>query len=199
MEASLKQQRASLAEQSKSLRRQPGTHFSSTPVLSGFIVPIEPLLYSDCQPLPQTQVDSLVAEAAEEQSLPPALIRAVMKQESGFKPCAISIKGAEGLMQLMPATAAEFRISDPFDPAQNVRAGAALLRRLLDRYNGDLRLTLGAYNAGPSRVDEANRVPDLNETQNYVTGILRDLQGSQAQDKVAEQNTSAPEAPRPQD
>ena len=91
-----------------------------------------------------------------------------MHRESAFHPCAVSDKGALGLMQLMPATIAQFHVSDPFDPAQSVHAGAKLVRSLLDKYQGDLRLTLAAYNAGSSRI--ANADPDNYpaETKNYI-------------------------------
>ena len=78
-------------------------------------------------------------------------------------------------MQLMPATAAQFGVADPFDPRQNVGGGAAFLRQLLNRYGGDLKLALSAYNAGIGRVEASGGVPNLLETQNYVSGILEDL------------------------
>jgi soluble lytic murein transglycosylase-like protein len=135
----------------------------------------------DCPPLPSSEIDTLVNTAAREQGLKPTLVRAVMKQESGFKPCAVSIKGAQGLMQLMPQTAEQFHVSDPFDPKQNVDAGAALLKQLLDKYKGDLNLALGAYNAGANTVDMTGVVPNIGETKNYVASILADLGGNQGQ------------------
>jgi soluble lytic murein transglycosylase-like protein len=107
--------------------------------------------------------------------LDPDLVRAVIRQESGFQPCAVSAKGAAGLMQLMPATLAELEVQDAFDPEQNIDAGIRLLRRLLDRYNGDLALALAAYNAGPMRVDGANGVPPIPETRQYVSDLLKRL------------------------
>jgi soluble lytic murein transglycosylase-like protein len=129
----------------------------------------------DCDPLPATDVSALVDTAAKREGVRPELIRAVMEQESAFKPCALSPKGAQGLMQLMPATADEFHLADVFDPAQNVGAGAKLLRMLLDKYSGDTRLALSAYNAGGARVDQSGGVPDIPETQDYVTSILSRL------------------------
>ncbi len=174
--SSLQKQRESLAKQRESLRKQPGaiSHLSSeTSIL--FIDPISPFVEADCPPLPSSDVESLIAAAAQKQVLAPALVRAVMRQESGFRPCAVSTKGAQGLMQLMPATADQFHVSDPFDPEQNVNAGAALLKQLLDRYKGDLRLALVAYNAGANRADDPNSESYPLETQKYVANILAEL------------------------
>jgi soluble lytic murein transglycosylase-like protein len=129
----------------------------------------------DCDPLPAKDVGVLVDHAAQQEGVEAKLIHAVMEQESGFKPCAISDKGAQGLMQLMPATASDLHVSDAFDPAQNVSAGAKLLRMLLDKYKGDTRLALSAYNAGGGRVDQAGSVPDIQETQDYVASIMNRL------------------------
>jgi soluble lytic murein transglycosylase-like protein len=129
----------------------------------------------DCAPLPETQVDALISAAVTRESVPPDLLRGVMKQESGFRPCAVSPKGAMGLMQLMPATAVRFGVKDAFDTGQNVAAGARFLRELLARYGGDLSLALAAYNAGPEKVDAVGAVPDIAETKDYVRKILADL------------------------
>ena len=142
----------------------------------------------DCDPLPEKDVNALVDAAAKEQGVKPELIHAVMEQESGFKPCAVSPKGAEGLMQLMPATADEFHVADPFDPVQNVGAGAKFLKTLLDKYGGDMKLALGAYNAGGAKVDQSGGVPNIQETQDYVTSILARL----AKDAGASKSIAAP-------
>ena len=128
-----------------------------------------------CDPLPAPEVDSLVGEAAQREGLSADLLRSVMKQESAFRPCAVSSKGAMGLMQLMPATAETFGIQDPFDPASNLDAGARFLKQLLGKYGGDVPKALGAYNAGPSRVDAAGAVPAIPETMDYVHQILSTL------------------------
>jgi soluble lytic murein transglycosylase-like protein len=99
-----------------------------------------------------------------------------MQQESGFRPCAISPKGARGLMQLMPATLEQFKVEDAFDPTANIEAGAAFLKQLLDKYKGDMKLALAAYNAGPAAVDKAGAIPDIKETRDYVESILRKVQ-----------------------
>jgi hypothetical protein len=129
----------------------------------------------DCDPLPADQLDPLIQEAAQKSGVEAQLVRAVIDQESARRPCALSAKGAEGLMQLMPATAEEFNVDDPFDPKQNVDAGAKLLKSLLERYKNDPALALGAYNAGPDRVDQAGGVPRIPETADYVTAILEKL------------------------
>lgn len=113
--------------------------------------------------------DQLIQEHARLNGIRPALVRAVIQVESGFNPTAVSPKGAMGLMQLMPATAADFGVGNPFEPSENVRAGVAYLRRLLDRYHDDEELALAAYNAGPAAVDRHGQsVPPFRETRNYV-------------------------------
>lgn len=126
---------------------------------------------TDCQPIAAGEAETLINSAADRENLPPELLRAVIKQESSFKPCAISSAGAQGLMQLMPETALDLHVNDPFNPRENIRGGAAYLKQLVTRYGGDLRRALGAYNAGMGRVDALGAVPDFLETQNYVAGI----------------------------
>jgi soluble lytic murein transglycosylase-like protein len=118
----------------------------------------------------------MIEEAAERERLDPRLLHAVVRQESAFDPCAVSRKGALGLMQLMPTTAQELGVADPFDPEANLDGGARFLRLLLDRYRGDLARALGAFNAGPSRVDAAGGVPPIRETEEYVRRILKSIE-----------------------
>jgi soluble lytic murein transglycosylase-like protein len=120
-------------------------------------------------------VDNLIEDAAVKEGLDPKLVREVARQESGFLPCAISSKGALGLMQLMPATAKDLEVDNPFDPHGNITAGSRFLKLLLDRYEGDVASALGAYNAGPARVDKAGGVPAITETRHYVRTILNRL------------------------
>jgi soluble lytic murein transglycosylase-like protein len=116
--------------------------------------------------------DSLIEEHAGNHGLSPDLVRAVIQVESAFNPRAVSPKGAIGLMQLMPGTAAEFGVVDPFDPADNIRGGVQYLRQLLDRYDNQVELALAAYNAGPGAVDKyGGRVPPYRETRDYVRRI----------------------------
>ena len=116
-----------------------------------------------------------IETTAKAQDVKPELLRAVMEQESAYRPCAVSSKGAQGLMQLMPATAQELGVIDPFDPKENISAGAKFLKQLMDKYAGDLPKALGAYNAGPANVDQAGGVPDIPETKNYVDAILKKM------------------------
>jgi len=114
----------------------------------------------------------LVEAAAKKNGLPPHFVHSVVAAESGYKPDAISPKGAIGLMQLMPATAQSYGV-DPHNAAQNVEAGTALLRELLIKYDGDARRALAAYNAGPGAVSRYNGVPPYRETQTYVERVLK--------------------------
>jgi soluble lytic murein transglycosylase-like protein len=99
----------------------------------------------------------------------------MVQRESGAKPCAASVKGAQGLMQLMPATQIELGVQDAFDPEQNISGGVRYLKQMLDRYDGNTALALAAYNAGPQRVTPGGKIPDIPETQNYVMSILGQL------------------------
>jgi soluble lytic murein transglycosylase-like protein len=120
---------------------------------------------------PSDRLDKIVREAAERHKVDPALVKAVISTESGWNPAAISRKGAVGLMQLVPGTAQRFGVGNPFDPAQNVEAGTTYLKSLLDRYNGDLKKSLAAYNAGERTVDRSGGVPPIWETQRYVQKV----------------------------
>jgi len=115
--------------------------------------------WDSCEPLSLDQINPFIERMSAVQGLDPDLVRAVIGQESGFRPCAVSAKGAIGLMQLMPVTVEELNVQDAFDPEQNIDAGTRLLRRLLGRYNGDLARALAAYNAGPAQVDAADGIP----------------------------------------
>jgi soluble lytic murein transglycosylase-like protein len=115
--------------------------------------------------------DLLIDDAAARQGIPPALVKAVIAAESAFDSGAVSRKGAKGLMQLMPDTALEVGVSDPFEPAQNVRGGTTYLRAMIDRY-GDVGRALAAYNAGPTTVDRYGGIPPFRETQDYVDRVL---------------------------
>jgi soluble lytic murein transglycosylase-like protein len=116
-------------------------------------------------------IEAAIEEAAARHNVDPNLVRAVVKVESNFNPNAVSRKGAMGLMQLMPSTARQLNVKDPFDPQQNVDAGVRQLKRLLENYGGDIKLTLAAYNAGAGAVARSSGVPHYAETQNYVRRI----------------------------
>jgi soluble lytic murein transglycosylase-like protein len=117
------------------------------------------------------KVDSYIADSGKRHGVDPVLLYAIMHRESSFKKFAVSYKGARGLMQLMPATAARFGVRNIFDPAQNIEGGARYVRFLLDRFGGDVRLALAGYNAGEGAVDKYRGVPPYSETQEYVRRI----------------------------
>jgi soluble lytic murein transglycosylase-like protein len=121
----------------------------------------------------ERRLHAAVADHAARHALDPDLVRAVIRVESGWNTRAVSRKGAMGLMQLMPATAAEYGVADPFNPTENIRAGVAYLRRLIDRFDGRTELALAAYNAGPGAVEKYHRtVPPYRETRTYVQRIV---------------------------
>jgi hypothetical protein len=127
----------------------------------------------------QQDIDAAIDEAAARHNVDPSLVRSVVKVESNFNPNAVSRKGAMGLMQLMPSTARSLNVVNPFDPAQNVDAGVRHLRKLLDSYNGNVSLSLAAYNAGAGAVARSAGVPHFRETQNYVRRITNLYNGGE--------------------
>lgn len=118
-------------------------------------------------------IDTLIRRAAERHHLEPELLAAVIAAESGYRPDAQSAKGAQGLMQLMPATARELRVKNPFDAAQNIEAGASYLRQLLDQHGDSFVSALAAYNAGMGRVARYKGVPPYRETIRYINRVLK--------------------------
>jgi soluble lytic murein transglycosylase-like protein len=155
------------------------------------------------KPAPTVQpvdLDEVVREASSRYQLDPDFVTSVIKAESNFKPHAVSPKGAQGLMQLMPSTAAQLGVKDPFDPRANVEAGTAHLSALLDQYHNDPVKALAAYNAGAHRVQQYHGVPPYRETRAYVSKIVRDFnarklaqkKAAQAAAKNAKKKTAAP-------
>lgn len=158
----------SLEQQRESVRKQAAAVGATMAPWS----PLPGVVMADCDPVPQSELGKMIDAVSSKNGLDSGLVKEVARQESGFKPCAVSSKGAEGLMQLMPATQAQFSVSDPFDAKQSLEAGAKLLKQLLDRYSGDVEKALSAYNAGSGTVDRAGGVPDIPETRNYVLAIM---------------------------
>jgi soluble lytic murein transglycosylase-like protein len=132
-------------------------------------------------PVPPEQINALVQQNADIWQVDPALIKSIIANESSFNANATSPVGAQGLMQLMPETAATLGVRNPYDPAQNVAGGTRYLRSLLDRFNGDTRLAVAAYNAGPGAVEKYGDVPPYAETQSYVKNVLGSLDQYRAQ------------------
>ncbi len=158
-------------------------HFSNAPTSSCFkrIIKVDPgrpvgsgrvAGPAAASPAAVARYEGLIREVAARHSVEPALVKAVIRAESNFDPTAVSHKGAQGLMQLMPATAARYGVRDPFEPAANVEAGVRHLKMLLVEY-GDLKLALAAYNAGEEAVERfGRRVPPYAETQAYIDAVL---------------------------
>jgi len=121
-------------------------------------------------------LDDIVSEVARAQEVDPDLVRAVIDVESGGDPEALSPKGAMGLMQLMPQTAREMEVRNPWDPVENLKGGVRYLRRMLDEFGNDLRLALAAYNAGPGAVRRHKGIPPFRETLQYVDEVLKRYQ-----------------------
>jgi soluble lytic murein transglycosylase-like protein len=176
MQEAIAKQRAAAAVQRESVRKQfemaEQWRAATPPTLDPPAMEAAP---ADCDPIAETELAPMIDTAAKGHELQPKLLRAVMEKESAFRPCAVSPKGAQGLMQLMPDTAGQFGVSDVFDPKQNIEAGATFLKQLLDKYKGDIGMALGAYNAGSSTVDQAGGIPNIAETRDYVDAILKKI------------------------
>ena len=148
----------------------------SAEIAAADVVAIEPeeiFIPAPRMPLTQAPYGDMIQSAAKKYSVDADLIFSVIAAESNFNPRVISRRGARGLMQLLPATGTRFGVKDIFDPAQNIDAGTQYLRDLMARYQGDLVLTLAAYNAGPGAVQRYGRVPPYNETISYVRAIRK--------------------------
>jgi len=146
-------------------RRVAGAVIAPRVIPESPVAPVEP---ETPKPAPSTGLDETVDRIAAQHFLPPQLIHSVIKVESNYNPRAVSPKGAQGLMQLIPATARRFGVADSFNPMENIQGGAKYLKYLLDLYNNDYALALAAYNAGEAAVAKYGTVPPYKETQNYL-------------------------------
>lgn len=172
-QSSIELQRAAIAKQQASVQRQrekarPARVENLSLPQAPVTIPQQP----ECSSVPAPDLNRMIEQAAAANQVEPEIVREVARQESAFNPCAVSSKGAEGLMQLMPATQAMLGVENPYAPEESLWAGARLLKSLLTRYDGNLALALSAYNAGPARVDATGDIPAIAETQHYVANIL---------------------------
>jgi transglycosylase-like protein with SLT domain len=160
---------------------------SATPLTGVVAAPVAPAAQPTLPPARSTvNVTDAVSAASDRYRLDPDLLNSVIRAESGFNPRAVSRKGAQGLMQLMPETASKLGVPNAFDPEANVDGGTRYLRELLERYNYDLIKALAAYNAGTKRVEQYHGVPPYQETRHYVASIVRDFNRKKlAQQKAA--------------
>ena len=179
-QAILERQRAAIEKQLNAVERQMQAVRPERAVYTAAARPVVEASWAgpanqECQRIPPTKISNYLEQVAKRESLDPDLLHVVIAQESSFFPCAVSHKGAMGMMQLMPATAADLGVVNPLDAEENIDGGARYLSYLLERFGGDLRLALAAYNAGPTSVENYRGVPPFPETVNYVSRILRRL------------------------
>lgn len=183
--SSLEKQRQSVMRQT-SRTQTPGSFFISPWLSSTTSTAVAPTsaaaVQANCEPLAEARLSQLIAAAARTHGVSPQLLRAVIRQESAGRPCAVSPKGAQGLMQLMPSTQQSLGVTDPFDPAANVDGGTRYLADLLKKFKGDLKRTLAAYNAGPQRVEVEGDLPDIPETRAYVSAVVAEVEAQQFPD-----------------
>jgi soluble lytic murein transglycosylase-like protein len=159
---------------------------------------VTPAEVSPASPVPSAAegIDAVVESAAARNQLPPQLIHSVIRVESNYNPHAVSSKGALGLMQLIPATARRFGVSDVFDPADNIQGGARYLKYLLDLFHNDYRLALAAYNAGEAAVARYGDVPPYAETRNYVVQVRKRIEESRKAAAAARKPENKPVEPK---
>ena len=147
--------------------------------VGGTLPPYDPFGGQLSGPIGSAQLRRMANDAATANGVDPILFDSLVEAESGFNPMSRSDAGAMGLTQLMPETARSLGVRDPFNPQENLNGGARYLRQLIDRYGGDKRLAVAAYNAGPGRVDRIKDVPNIPETQKYVAKIFRKVESKQ--------------------
>ena len=154
-------------------------HFSNVPVSNGYSLYMRTKNYNNAKfnGYGSNLYKQIILKASRKYQVSPKLIEAVIKVESGYDSSAVSDKGAEGLMQLMPQTQKMLNVSDPFNPSQNIYGGTEYLKSLIIKYNGNLHLALAAYNAGSRAVNKYGGMPPYGETQNYVKEVLNYYDG----------------------
>ncbi|MEN2993897.1 MAG: lytic transglycosylase domain-containing protein [Thermodesulfovibrio sp.] len=140
--------------------------------------------YQSVSLVSRQELEKIVEEKSKFYGVDPKLIKEIIREESGWNPYAISPKGAMGIMQLMPQTAILMGVKNPFDPIQNIDGGIRYMKYLLEKFNGNFKLALAAYNAGPNLVENLGRIPNITETQNYVKRISLRYAGESGQYKI---------------
>ena len=148
-------------------------HFTNTPTSSKYKIYIKEKSRRSSNTHSTDKYDRLIEEASKRHGVLFPLIKAVIKAESDFDPRAVSKAGALGLMQIMPQNVNNLKISDPFNPSENIMGGTRYFKQLIDKYEGKLQLALAAYNAGPGMVDYYNGIPPIKETENYVKRVMK--------------------------
>ena len=158
-------------------------HFSNVPTDSRYkLIRSKRLSRKKYRKISPGQCSLHINKAARRYGVDPCLVKAVIKMESNFNCRAVSKKGAQGLMQLMPGTARDMRVANPFDPKDNIFGGTRYLRKMLDLFQGDVKLALAAYNAGAATVDRYGGVPPYRETRGFLRRILGEFCGASAID-----------------
>jgi len=148
-------------------------HFTNIPTSAKYRLYIKERPPKPSRSHSANRFDNYIREASKRHGVAFPLLKAMMKVESDFNPRAVSVKGAKGLMQIMPGNIKALRIRDPFDPRENIMGGACYIKQLLNRFNGNLYLALAAYHAGPNKVDRYKRIPPIKETEDYVKRVMK--------------------------
>ncbi|MDM8514689.1 lytic transglycosylase domain-containing protein [Desulfobacterales bacterium HSG16] len=160
---------SSFADIYRYVDKQGVTHFTNIPTSSLY----RPYLRTGKIPYSSKRYDRIINQASKKYGVSFSLVKAIIMTESAFNPRAVSKKGAVGLMQIMPQNFKTLKITDPFDPYQNIMGGTMYFKGLLKRFNGKLSFALAGYNAGPNRVDQYNGIPPYAETRGYVKKVMR--------------------------